>query len=227
MPCKNQLECHEQEKLHLYVEINMLGNSLVVDIIDNGVSIPNEIRENIFKHNISTNGEGRGYGLWRANYICEKEINGKLELLPDRNDEKIFRITIPTSFSIKSAIIVDDDEAWRDILGRWLEQAGLSIKTASNIEEAQALLTSDLIVDYVFLDISLDDEHTTNVDGLKLAKMFSKKMPAAKRIILTAYPDRANKYSKDVHAILNKLDDSISDEDGFFTILLEKGISIR
>ena len=223
---RSSLELKTKESLYLKVILSITSSELRIDVIDNGEKIPDEIRNKIFELNISTKPINGGYGLWRAKYICENEIGATLTLLPDEWDEKRFRIAFPVVVGSKNAIVVDDDPAWRGILERWLTSTGVIVNSAANHAEAVKLLSTLEDVSYVFLDISLDDFYT-NVDGLSLVKESINKLPNAKNIILTAYPDRAKNYMGDVAVVLSKMDSEISDEDGFFNVLEQHGIYIR
>ncbi len=66
-----------------------------IEIADNGKGISEEIKDKLFSAPfISTKGENRGYGLWRASIII-KNINGNIEFISRYGEGTIFTILLP------------------------------------------------------------------------------------------------------------------------------------
>jgi len=69
--------------------------NLIIKIIDNGIEIPDENKMKIFDYGFSTTG-GSGIGLHHAKYLCDQfKGNISVELIPEREFNKIFTITLP------------------------------------------------------------------------------------------------------------------------------------
>lgn len=66
----------------------------VIHISNNGIKIPDEIKDNIFKYGYTTKENGSGYGL----YICKQYLesqNATLDLVRSDDEFTIFEIKIP------------------------------------------------------------------------------------------------------------------------------------
>lgn len=217
------------DNFYIFVKIYMKGYYLIIDIIDNGTPIDIKIENRLFEINTSTNGENRGYGLWRAKYICEKEIQGHLELVKSEDKtDKIFRITISkyNEFASKKiAVVVEDDIVWQSILIRVLENNQFKVLTFNNVKEARKNCDESIKIDLIFLDISLSSNEliknnglsSPNVDGLTLIDDYAKYYPKAIIILLSAYPEKAYQYIHKVKFIVNKND--LSKEDDIVNLL--------
>ena len=81
----------------------------------------------------------------------------------------------------RTVLIVDDEPNMRWVLGRTLEQAGYTVQSASNGDEATTVLAHEPI-DLVLLDLKLKGE-----DGLHVLRRLRQRRPELVVIILTAY----------------------------------------
>jgi signal transduction histidine kinase len=70
-------------------------NLFIIRISDNGASIDNSIKENIFEYGFSTTG-GSGIGLYHAKYMCDS-LGGEVFLDPELEVgmSKTFKIVLP------------------------------------------------------------------------------------------------------------------------------------
>lgn len=80
-------------------------------------------------------------------------------------------------------LVVDDDKAHREALGRVFAQAGDVVRLAANGEDALALLDSGPV------DVVIADMRMPRTDGLELLKRVKVRWPATQVIILTAFGD--------------------------------------
>jgi DNA-binding NtrC family response regulator len=80
-------------------------------------------------------------------------------------------------------LIVDDDSALRDTLGSELSNAGYITKTASDGDEAIALIGKEKF-DLVILDIKMP-----KVDGFEVLKIIKQNFQPTKVVMLTGYSD--------------------------------------
>ena len=83
------------------VSLTVQNSQAVIDFSDNGIGIPDHLRDNIFKPFVRSDDSrnsktgGSGLGLSIAKKIAEAH-GGDLLLLPDRKKGSAFRITVPT-----------------------------------------------------------------------------------------------------------------------------------
>ena len=88
-----QSMANQGQNLGVIIRENDLCNNrreIEIRITDDGPSIPQAVRERIFQAGVTTKEDGKGYGLWRARYLIESDLGGKLVLEPDE---------FPTTFS--------------------------------------------------------------------------------------------------------------------------------
>jgi len=78
------------------------GNYVIIDIIDNGIGIPEEIQNKIFDPYFTTKNNGTGLGLTIV-YKIIKEHNGYISFI-SKKGETIFSIKIP-SYKIEQGLI--------------------------------------------------------------------------------------------------------------------------
>ncbi|MCI5144698.1 MAG: response regulator, partial [Candidatus Electrothrix sp. AR3] len=218
-------------ELFLKIEIERRDNMVLIDVIDNGIPIPTEIRPNIFENGFTTKSDSQhGYGLWRARGLAHT-LGGELELLECATEIKLFRLSIPicqgdckeeNPNSNPLAFVIEDDPDWREIISGWLEDDGFDVETADTLDSALDLFNnSKRKPQLVLLDIALSRDKL-NVDGLRLIKKAKKIADHVKIVILTAYKESATMYEKEVLLIIEKVKDKkpLSQED--FTEYLRK-----
>jgi DNA-binding NarL/FixJ family response regulator len=83
-------------------------------------------------------------------------------------------------------LLVEDDNDAREALARVLKQAGHQCSTASSIEQALAVATSDAFFDVVITDVVLSQD---GPDGIELVSMLREKGVRAPVIAVTAFAD--------------------------------------
>ncbi|SKA86206.1 Signal transduction histidine kinase [Thiothrix eikelboomii] len=191
----------------LYVKIvtEKVNDYAVIEVQDNGIPIPFEIKESIFNRDITGKEYGTGYGLWRARSLA-KTMKGSLVLLDTGDDDvKLFRMEFPCKKIDKNLVLVVEDEiAWRNILYRWLTEFGFEVQAFGSYETAvnfiQKMEVERKIIKLAMLDIALDRLEPFDVSGLELFNEL-KKYKDTKVLILTAFPKRAKHYEHDMRII--------------------------
>ena len=84
------------------------------------------------------------------------------------------------------ALVVEDDNSWRQILSELLTDAGLTVDIASNTDDALQILKSEphrLAV----VDLSLAGSDHHNADGLRILEAVRRLDPACRTILLTGF----------------------------------------
>jgi DNA-binding NarL/FixJ family response regulator len=84
------------------------------------------------------------------------------------------------------ALVVEDDLSWQQILSEILEDCGLVVDRAANLDQAMLLVRSNshrLAV----LDIALDGPNHSNQDGLKVLETLQRADPTCTSVVLTGF----------------------------------------
>ena len=92
--------------------------------------------------------------------------------------------------AVARILVVDDDPAFNAMLVERLTEQGDTVRSATNIAAALALLDSERF-DVAILDLKLDGQHGADVGIDSLGKVLDR-APAIKPIIITAYADAAS-----------------------------------
>jgi signal transduction histidine kinase len=77
------------------IRTDIVGNAAVLDVIDNGPGVPEEIRPRIFEPFVTGKPDGTGLGLALCQRLVE-EMGGEIELVPGAQ-ETTFRLSMPLS----------------------------------------------------------------------------------------------------------------------------------
>jgi signal transduction histidine kinase/ActR/RegA family two-component response regulator len=132
-----------------------LKNNLVITVLDNGIGIPKEIRNDIFNSFYTTKKTEKGIGIGLSILkTIVNEMNGVIKLdseinmgstfsliFPitnlELNNEQIEKDNLKTTSLVHLAIsgkvlVVDDDEGIRKLLVDYLEDMGLEVETAND-----------------------------------------------------------------------------------------------
>jgi CheY-like chemotaxis protein len=200
--------------LYLKIAVQEKDNMAIIDIIDNGIPVPENVRNKIFdRRSSSKSKQGSGYGLWRAKALAGS-MGGSLEFLETDPRIKLFRISLPvfkniTTYQKPLAFIIDDERAWRNIISRWLKEENFEVQTADSINTAKELFHNLKIKPHlVLLDISLNRQDGANVDGLSLISEARNLGHDVKIILLTGYAGKSNQYQDDVDLLIEKVSDT-------------------
>ena len=86
--CKNAVEAVDKKG---YVKI--YNDSCAIYVENNGIKIPEEIRDSIFNDGFTTKREGSGLGLMLVKNLLELQ-NSKIELLTSNEEKTVFKISL-------------------------------------------------------------------------------------------------------------------------------------
>lgn len=101
---------------------------------------------------------------------------------------------------ISTALIVDDDNNLRLLLGEMLQILGLEVKATSNGADALALLASGESFDLLMTDIRMPG----HIDGPVLARTARTEYPAMQVVVMTGFAGERGAAIPDDTPILNK-----------------------
>lgn len=178
----------------LRLETRRHGDTVLVDVLDDGPGISAEIEQRLFEPFVTSKGvEGTGLGLWTSRSVIEG-LGGTLE--HTRTDGWTrFRLSFPRdaapraklrpvrrapALSRGTVLVVDDEPAVVRVLERRLDRSGVQVLTATDARQALATLeTRDGEVAAVLCDLSMP-----GMDGLALARELSRRWPQLETRVL-------------------------------------------
>ncbi|MBX3266765.1 MAG: PAS domain S-box protein [Acidobacteria bacterium] len=191
------------------------GNYISVSMSDTGVGIPDDIKQHVFEPFFTTKEVGKGTGLGLATVFgIVKQSGGHVTLYSEVGVGTTFRVYLPivseseiheTSESPFSrdvpvgnevVLLVEDEDAVREITRQTLEDCGYKVFEAQNGEAALELIkTLDLSVDILVSDIIMP-----KIGGRELAKQVVEQMPNCKVLLISGYTEDAVL----MHGIMNE-----------------------
>lgn len=116
--------------------------------------------------------------------------------------------------NIKHILVVDDLSNWRNALRKLLENEGLRVSEAKNIEGAkERIIHSEF--DLAVLDVRLVNEDRLNLSGIDLLHFIREHSPHTKTMIITSYPESIRNRPRADELILKVPDKSTFDIKGF------------
>lgn len=180
------------------------GDYVHIQVIDSGFGMSPAIMENALDPFFTTKkvGEGTGLGLPQA-YGFARQSQGALLLQSTEGKGTTVSIYLPRSTSaivedrgavqkqesttvVRGRLLfVEDDPLVRDAVGPALEQAGFTVLTASDADQALAVLDSGITVDALFSDIVMPGP----TNGRALAEAVRKRYPAIKVVLASGYSE--------------------------------------
>ncbi len=140
---------------------------VICTIADSGIGMPKEVLQRAFEPFFSTKkrGSGTGLGLSMA-YTSLRAHRGDIRLestlgqgtrvtmwLPREPTEQEVEMSTPIPAARGVAVVVDDDEVTRNVLGRFLRKLGYSVQLVASGEEAVSLLRGGLHPALVVCDL--------------------------------------------------------------------------
>lgn len=172
---------------------------LYLCVSDNGSGMPREVQERAFEPFFTTKKAGEGTGLGLATvYGIVNGADGSVDVesapdvgtkihvyLPmelDSQTQTLEGTTEQTSINECNILVVEDEEAVRDVSVAMLESVGHNVVSVSNGNAAQEYLTKHGPVDLVFTDTFMPE-----VGGLELARMLRQDGYQGSIIITTGY----------------------------------------
>lgn len=85
------------------------------------------------------------------------------------------------SHDVRPLLVIDDDESFREVLGRSLTRQGFAVRTAADVAESLDICRQQ-DPEYILLDLNLAGQ-----SGLNLIQPLLEIVPAARIVVLTGY----------------------------------------
>jgi nitrogen-specific signal transduction histidine kinase/CheY-like chemotaxis protein len=188
-------------------EISGKGISyVVIDIIDNGMGMSDEVQARAFEPFFTTKDIGRGSGLGLSQaYGFAKQSGGALTLesVPGQGTKVSLHLpealdsvrrpagdqpaTRPRDAGSATVLLVEDDAGVAELALGLLENAGYKVKTAGNAAEALKVLRNGEPIDLVFSDIMMPG----GMNGAELARIVRGEFPSIFILLATGYAEAA------------------------------------
>lgn len=199
------------------------ASELTFSVKDNGVGIPEHLHEVIFEEfrqgndAHSSRGDGLGLGLTICRQLC-RLMNGDVKISSQEGTGTTAEVSIVLhkpmeparaesarqttgetgSLSGRRAVVVEDDEAFRQVLARSLEYVGIRVAHFASAEEAEANLAEHPEVDILLVDL-----HLPGKNGIELLRNFRRRrtagLPPPRIIVATG--DRSEEWRHECEAV--------------------------
>ena len=144
----NSIEAMKNDSIEIHIKVTQVEDRLIINIIDNGSGIPENVLHKIGKNEVTTKANGNGLGLFHAMESI-KSWRGDFQIESSTQTGTKVTITFVASFGpIQKTILVDDDELVRIT---WISVAKkksinfLALKEPHQLTELLKTLTKDTI----------------------------------------------------------------------------------
>jgi CheY-like chemotaxis protein len=173
-------------------------------VTDNGCGMAPEVRAHIFEPFFTTKGMGQGSGLGLAVvHGIVKQAGGHISLESEVGQGTTIRIHLPalaerppdrtnanaaaTGRGSETILLVEDEEAVRQLTVLSLQRFGYKVLAAASGEEALELMTEKPAE----IHLLLTDVVMPGMSGRELSEQLKEKQPALKVLYLSGYTDDA------------------------------------
>lgn len=179
------------------------GRYVALTVADTGFGIPPDVLPFIFEPFFTTKDEGVGTGLGLSTvYGIVAQSGGGIEVaarpgggtritvyLPAADGVRVNEDALPQSsrplLGNETILLVEDEDAVRDLVGRVLELAGYRVLAAARPSEAQRVAVDERI------DLLLTDIVMPEMSGYDLANRIRLAQPAARILFISGYAHAA------------------------------------
>lgn len=179
------------------------GNYVLLSVTDTGQGMGREIQEKIFEPFFSTKELGKGTGLGLSTvYGIVKQHNGHIWVDSEEGKGSTFNIYLPavedkaiktgkTKVSVmapgtETILVVDDNPNIRELISDTLQPLGYKVLKAPSTDEA--LEIAEQLKGKI--DLLLTDIVMHGMNGLELTKLFLKRWPQTKAIVMSGYGEK-------------------------------------
>ena len=180
----------------LLIQCRRNDNRLQLQFSDNGMGMPDDVRQKIFEPFFSTKGaHGTGLGLSVSYSIIERH-EGSISVITQVGRGSTFTIDLPAVKPDSSStddferanetarlriLVVDDEKPVRETLAEMLVAVNHQVELAGSGQEAVEKMRRDAF-DFVFTDLAMPD-----MDGWETARSIRKYWPNVRIILVTGY----------------------------------------
>ncbi len=175
------------------------GPYVMIAVSDTGVGMSAETRRRIFEPFFTTKERGRGTGLGLATvYGIVTQSDGYVWAYSEEGSGTVFKVYLPptdqppqsvqtataseTTRGSELVMIVEDDDAVRQLSRRILEGGGYKVREAANAEVAEGVFTADV-------DLLVSDVIMPGSSGPDLYRRLLARKPTLKVLFTSGYTD--------------------------------------
>ena len=187
----------------------------MIEVIDSGTGMSNEVKARCMEMFYSTKGEkGTGLGLGMVSEMVRKH-RGRVEIETEEGKGSTFRLFLPLAVSVRqdeedecvgvdrclNVLVVDDDDKVREIVEQFLIQDGHLVSQANNGRDGLVTFLSDQF------DLVITDHAMPQINGQQLAQSIRKKNWNGPIIMMTGFGDQMRDegtQSEDINVVLGK-----------------------
>jgi CheY-like chemotaxis protein len=169
---------------------------LQLHFVDNGLGMPEDVRQKIFEPFFSTKGaHGTGLGLSVSYSIIERH-SGSISVVSEPGSGANFTIDLPAVVVETTAedspaplndapklriLVVDDEKPVRETLAEMLLAVRHRVELAGSGQEAVEKMRTGAF-DFVFTDLAMPE-----MDGWETARLIRKDWPSVRIVLVTGY----------------------------------------
>lgn len=179
------------------------GEYVEITIGDDGCGIPLEIQQKVFEPFYTTKPPGKGTGLGLAMVFgFAKRFNGAINVYSEVGQGAIFKLFLPKASGTpkkiepleqldlkanETLLVVDDENDLIEVAKESLSRLGYKVFTASNAQQALAVLAKQSSIDAVFSDVVMPG----GMNGFELAQQVAQHYPTIKILLTSGFTGKA------------------------------------
>lgn len=220
MPTGGVVEIHGENIPNMH-EMDLVGDFVVISVIDHGTGMPPDIRERAFEPFFTTKDIGKGSGLGLAQvYGFTKQSGGIARINSEPGKGTAVSLYFPRSHNMPAAeasndshgaapepesagiaLIVEDNDEVAALVLEMFRELSFKVSRVSNAEAALGALTDGLEINIVFSDIMMPG----GMNGIELAREIRGRQPEMPVVLTSGYTHAATaELNKEGFAILHK-----------------------
>ncbi|MEA3022306.1 MAG: hypothetical protein QOK01_1158, partial [Alphaproteobacteria bacterium] len=202
-----------------YPEEPPAGDYVAIRVSDSGTGMAEDIRAKVFEPFFTTKGPGRGSGLGLSQVLgFAKQSGGGVRIdsrvgegtsvyiyLPRADGERIderpvaARISAAGAFAGASILLVDDDNAVREVTRAMLHELGYAVLEAGSGGAALDVFAREPKIDLMIVDFAMP-----GMNGAEVARQAQAKRPSLPILFVTGFSDRSGLAGVDEAYVLAK-----------------------
>jgi len=203
----------------LYPEEPPPGDYVAIQVADTGTGMAPDVRAKVFEPFFTTKEVGKGSGLGLSQVLgFAKQSGGGVRVesrlgegtsvhiyLPRANvrvgapDCDPAAVRPPAGFHAARILLVDDDDAVREVTGAMLRELGYTVVEAASGGGALDLLDREPDIDLMLIDFAMP-----GMNGAEVARRVETKRPALPILFVTGFADRSALTGIDEERIISK-----------------------
>jgi PAS domain S-box-containing protein len=179
------------------------GSYVTLTVSDNGCGMSDEIRARLFEPFFTTKPRGQGTGLGLATvYGIVMQSGGAITVESEPGRGSSFTVYLPTekgpaqlverpvepqrATGTANVLLVEDEQAVRELVRIILERAGYSVVEAANSDEAETLFAAMGSLDLLVTDVVMPGR-----SGFELFNRLHAMLPSLRVLFISGYTDYA------------------------------------